>query len=261
MKLLSVSYRFEPNRLFQVTWNSPITSRLLLEAGGAATISQWNMYYNPGVTNDIVSIFDLGLGSAYGAPSVYLGHPNGRDRYTQRASLSYVTGSHNFKAGFQNEQLDTNTYWHTNGNVNYYFYNGAPIGDSPVCDALSPAVERSRPTWASSARINGSLTPKLTLNLGMRWDYFNSYVPAQTAGFADDTDGYFAGPDRQSLARPAHVRSGVRRAELEGLQPEAWRRLRPVRQRQDGAQVHDRPLRGEGRAPISPRPSTRSPRR
>src|SRR5207244_2394125 len=42
------SYRFYPNRLVQGTWNSTLTSRLLLEAGFAATISQWNMYYNPG---------------------------------------------------------------------------------------------------------------------------------------------------------------------------------------------------------------------
>ena len=61
------------------------------------------MYYNPGVTNDIVSICDFGTGQQYGSPAVYLGHPNSRDRYTQRASLSYVTGSHNFKTGFQNE--------------------------------------------------------------------------------------------------------------------------------------------------------------
>ena len=38
------SYRFEPNRLFQATWSSPVTSRLLIEAGTAATISQWNMF-------------------------------------------------------------------------------------------------------------------------------------------------------------------------------------------------------------------------
>ena len=86
------SYRFEPNRLFQATWSSPITNRLLLEAGGAATISQWNMYYNPGVTNDIVNVYDFLTGQQYGSPAVYLGHPNSRDRYTYRASLSYVTG-------------------------------------------------------------------------------------------------------------------------------------------------------------------------
>jgi len=118
------SYRFYPNRLVQGTWNSTLTSRLLLEAGFAATISQWNMYYNPGVNNGIVSISDVGLGISYGAPIVYLGHPNGRDRYTQRASLSYVTGSHNFKAGFQTDEANTNTYWQANQNVAYYFFNG-----------------------------------------------------------------------------------------------------------------------------------------
>ena len=56
------SYLFQPNRLFQASWNSPVTNKLLLEAGYAATISQWNMYYNPGVTNDIISITDTSLG-------------------------------------------------------------------------------------------------------------------------------------------------------------------------------------------------------
>jgi hypothetical protein len=186
------SYRFEPNRLVQATWSSPITGRLLLEAGYAATISQWNMYYNPGVTNDIISVFDVGIGQGYGAPTVYLGHPNGRDRYTQRASLSYVTGSHNFKTGFQNEQLDTNTYYHTNGFVNYTFFNGAPIS---ITQYANPYLIQARGRFDLGiyAQDQWAVTDKLTLNLGIRYDYFNSYVPAQTAGFADETDGYFAG--------------------------------------------------------------------
>ncbi len=101
------SYRFEPNRLFQATWNSPITNRLLLEAGGAATISQWNMYYNPGVSERHRQRLRLPApASSTASPAVYLGHPNSRDRYTYRASLSYVTGTHNIKTGFQNEHAE-----------------------------------------------------------------------------------------------------------------------------------------------------------
>ena len=37
------------------------------------------------------------------------------------------------------------------------------------------------------------MSNKVTLNLGIRWDYFNGYVPAQRAGFGQDTDGYYAG--------------------------------------------------------------------
>ena len=187
------SYRFYPNRLVQGTWNSTLTSRLLLEAGFAATISQWNMYYNPGVNNGIVSISDVGLGISYGAPIVYLGHPNGRDRYTQRASLSYVTGSHNFKAGFQTDEANTNTYWQANQNVAYYFFNTIPIG---ILQWATPYQTDSRvkADMGIYGQDQWKLTNKVTLNLGLRWDYFNSYVPAQTAGFDGETDGYFQNP-------------------------------------------------------------------
>ncbi|HEY7169881.1 MAG TPA: TonB-dependent receptor [Vicinamibacterales bacterium] len=187
------SYRFYPNRLLQGTWNSTLTSKLLLEVGGAATISQWNMYYNPGVNNNIVSIVDVGSGISYGAPYYYLGHPNGRDRYTQRASLSYVTGSHNYKFGFQTDEANTNTYIQANQNVDYYFFNSVPI---LILQQATPYRTNSRvkADMGIYAQDQWKITPKMTLNLGLRWDYFNSYVPAQTAGAPDETDGYFQNP-------------------------------------------------------------------
>lgn len=186
-------YQFDPNRLVQATWSSTLSGKLLLEAGFAATISQWNMFYNPGVRNDIVSIFDLGTGFGYGAPIVYLGHPNGRDRYTQRASLSYVTGSHNFKAGFQTDEANTNTYWQANQNRAYYFLNGSPL---LILQWATPykTETRVKADMGIYAQDQWKITNKLTLNLGLRWDYFNSYVPAQTAGFSGETDGYWGNP-------------------------------------------------------------------
>ena len=65
------------------------------------------------------------------------------------------------------------------------------------------------------------LTNKLTLNLGLRWDYFNSYVPAQTAGFPGETDGYCEGPPiTNPWLGPRKFDPVVRRAELEGLEPD-----------------------------------------
>ena len=42
-------YRFEPNRFIQGTYNAPLTSKLLVEAGVGASISQWNAFWQPGV--------------------------------------------------------------------------------------------------------------------------------------------------------------------------------------------------------------------
>src|SRR5262249_45074666 len=128
-------------------------------------------------------------GISYGAPAVYLGHPNGRDRYTQRASLSYVTGSHNFKTGFQTDEANTNTYWQANQNVDYYFYNTIPIG---IVQWATPYQTNSRAQ--AEMRISGQdqwkITNKATPTPGLRWDYYNSYVPPQTAGFSGKPDGY-----------------------------------------------------------------------
>jgi hypothetical protein len=183
------SYRFEPNRLFQATWSSPVTNRLLLEAGYAATISQWNMFYQPGVRPDIISITDIGINQSYGAANSYLGHPNSRNRFTQRASLSYVTGSHNFKTGFQNELPHSKVYTQVNGNMTYTFLNGRPLS----------LTQRSTPYLADSktkydlgiyAQDQWTISQRLTLNLGLRWDGCNGYVPEQTAGFAGTTVGW-----------------------------------------------------------------------
>ena len=70
---------------------------------------------------------------------------------------------------------------------------------------------------------------------------YYGWVPAQSTPAIPHS--WPGAPSSQPVARRALSSTGSRRAVVEGHQPAAGRRLRPVRQRPDGAQVRHRPLR------------------
>ena len=161
-------YRFDPNTMIQASYTNALTSRLLLEVGTTFANSQWNTFFMPGVERDHIDIRDRGTGLRYGASSFYRGDPNETDRFTQRFSVSYVTGSHNFKVGAAIEELVANTYQRMNGNVHYQFRNDVPI---LIEQGAWPYLERSRllPDLGIYAQDQWTID-QLTLNLGIRVD-------------------------------------------------------------------------------------------
>ncbi|MBM3772020.1 MAG: TonB-dependent receptor [Acidimicrobiia bacterium] len=170
------SYKFEPNRFIQVTYNSPLTPKLLIEAGYGASISQWNQTYGPNVTPDIASVTDVALGVQYGSSATYRGRPNFTNRKTQRASLTYVTGGHNFKTGIQTEQLATDQYLFANGNMSYTFRAGVPIA---LTQRATPFNQEDRGNDYGAFVQDQWRIRRLTLNLGVRYDHYMGWVPEQ----------------------------------------------------------------------------------
>ena len=171
-------YRFDPNRLMQYTWTSTVTSRLLLEAGGAAAISQWNSFWMPGVEATHVRVDDTGLGIRYGAYGFQRGDPNNTDRHSQRFSLTYVTGSHNFKVGTQIEELVDNVYQFENQNTAYRFNNGIPNRITMYAD---PSLRMDRAFDVGIYAQDQWTLDRLTLNLGVRLEKHWGYSPDQVA--------------------------------------------------------------------------------
>ena len=169
-------YRFEPNLFMQLTYNSPITSKLLLEVGLGASLSQWNAFWMTGTQAGTVSIVDVGLGKTYGASQFIRAHPNWTNRQTQRAALTYVTGSHTVKTGFIREHMYTDNYIVINGNVVYTFRNGTPIS---ISQRTTPYLELDRTDETGIFAQDQWRIKRLTLNFGARFDYVNGYVPAQ----------------------------------------------------------------------------------
>ena len=171
-------YRFDPNRLIQYTWTSTVTSRLLIEAGGAAAISQWNSFWMPGVEPTHVRVDDTGLGIRYGAYGFQRGDPNNTDRHSQRFSLTYVTGSHNFKVGTQIEELVDNVYQFENQNTAYRFNNGVPNRITMYAD---PSLRMDRAFDVGIYAQDQWTLDRLTLNIGVRLEKHWGYSPAQVS--------------------------------------------------------------------------------
>src|ERR1044072_6096307 len=63
------SYRLKPAGLYQVTWNAPVTNRLLFEAGAGRADGSWPTYRQPEVTPDDISITELSTVVRYNSGS------------------------------------------------------------------------------------------------------------------------------------------------------------------------------------------------
>jgi hypothetical protein len=175
------SYRLKPAGLYQVTWNAPLTSRLLFEAGAGRADGSWPIYRQPEVNVDDVSIFEQTTGMRYnsGTPTFGPLYYNRQlvPRFSQRFSASYITGSHAFKTGLQLEEsyLDISAELGTT-NVDYVFSNSIPV--SLTQWATPYGLKAQNKDFAFYAQDQWTIN-RLTLNYGVRYEYFVGYVPPQ----------------------------------------------------------------------------------
>ena len=174
------------NRLLQGTWNSPVTSRFLLEAG--ASLMRGPFPCQRGAELDLgggilpvqpdhISILEASTGFRYNAASSYSSQLS-QDRWVEKFTASYVTGSHTVKAGVQLQQQanDTSAY-HNGPALNYTFLRGLP---NSITQFATPYTIKNRVRAELGVFAQDQWTVKrLTLNYGLRFEYFNAYVPAQ----------------------------------------------------------------------------------
>ena len=172
-----LAYHFRPTGFHQATWTAPMTSRLLFDAAFSATINHWPQFRAPGVTPDTISILEQSTGIRFNARETY-DDPNVQDRYGERFSISYVTGTHALKFGFQDEQGILKAYRvAATGGYSYTFSSGKPVSITQYATPYE-LQNRFRHDMGLYAQDQWAIR-RLTLNLGLRYDYFNGYVPAQ----------------------------------------------------------------------------------
>ncbi len=186
-----------PYHLQGVTWSSPMTSRLLAEAGWGTFEAR---YRNPSPRTDGTHhprlIRAQEQGSIYGIPNLTYRFPGGvgggfnhhliGTKANLRASLSYVTGAHNMKFGYQGGFNNPNqTYQYFNEVIHVRLNNGQPNRLTQVITTNdSPArIKVTRNLWPTSFYAQDQWTrDRLTLQGGIRYDYYMMNYPESKIG-------------------------------------------------------------------------------
>ena len=177
-------YRMYPNNLFQVSWSYPATQRLLFEAGSTLRVEH-HQVQKPAETGNARSVSELTTGIAYG--SLFSGQTTSRSNYgdhgpqgqfSTRIAMSYITGSHAFKAGVVTFTGKAQIGGEPVYNEQYVFRNRVP---TQLVQVAFPHRHTANVKMDLGIFAQDQWTiRRLTLNLGVRFDSLNSYNPAQT---------------------------------------------------------------------------------
>ena len=184
-----------PTWFAQARWTAPITNRLLLEAGYSYQRGDFRVNYQPENPIDAVSKWDLAQGRI--EENIYFVYDNQERKQEGKFAVSYVTGSHSIKAGFENRwanAIQANDY---NGDVATLFTsNNVPLLASVT---NGPSLNKMQFNWDGGAYVQDQWRlGNFTINLGARYDKFNAFIPAQSVPDSNFSKG-FSIPEMSNL--------------------------------------------------------------
>ena len=166
-----------------IKWTSAVSNKLVYDAGFGTSVNAYREGYQPGILRTPftpewyanASRVDIVRNTTNLAAPPELGTYN--FRYMLVSTLAYVTGSHAVKAGLQ---------WHigqnwinrdANGDLTVRFRDGQP--DSVIVyDTPTRLYDLMKADLGVYVQDSWTLK-RLTINPGLRWEYFNSAIQAK----------------------------------------------------------------------------------
>ena len=238
----TASYRwFSPAyHTTSVKWSSPFTSKMFLEAGWSSNLEYYTNSYQEGVEEPRgtaawfakASRNDLDLGNLKTAPQSRI--TESPARYAMMGAVTYLLGQHNLKFGMQSTW---GSFTHTRD------ANGDLVQQYPQhLDRHPLHGARQRAGAQHAAQLRGAVE----LRPGLLRPGFVDLQPPDDQRRPALREGEGAGAGGRVPGRPVRagpeLRADREPAQLEQLRAPLRDGLRPVRQRQDGAEVLDQPL-------------------
>jgi len=176
-----------PYWVTQATWQSPVTSKLLLEAGYSRFA--YRHAGGPGQVPpdgilDLIPVTEQNAIDGHPANFTYRGlgtyQSNFGNPNSWRASASYVTGAHNMKIGYQGSFLVADSEFDTNQSLlAYRFQNHIPnqftyrLPNFQTADRTMVTAFFAQDTWTHN---------RLTIQGALRYDRASSFSPATHNG-------------------------------------------------------------------------------
>jgi hypothetical protein len=180
-------------------WTSPLTNRLLVEAVGMHLYERWgNMHYRSGEGNffktggsldpqfeqfvpQMISVQEQSIDMTY--RSMVNFNNTSVPNYFYRAAVSYVTGTHNLKVGFNRVHGYQITRTYNFQPYQYRFNNGIP--NQITVYATPYQVENHQDNDVGLFVQDRYTMSRWTLSGGLRFDVFQTSFPEQVIGPGD----------------------------------------------------------------------------
>jgi len=170
-----------PQYIIQASWSSPVSSKLLLEAGGTLTAQDFHGFRQPGVSETQIRYTERlpqpGMPSTWGSAGTQYG-ANRSNQINYRASASYVTGTHSTKVGFNLMHQWRFVTQEPNNSFDATLNNGAPFS---ITVYATPINFHETVNYNMGIFAQDQWTIKrLTLNYGVRIDFLKAAVDPQS---------------------------------------------------------------------------------
>jgi outer membrane receptor protein involved in Fe transport len=172
--------QIEPAYILEGLWTTQITNNFLLDFRVGYNKIVFPLAYQPGVTSTDINVQDVGARTETVAAPYEFANPAWVLKWSAGGSWykGNFHGTHNFKFGFEMGKAFNSYVYHVNGGINILLDNGAPF---QIIAYNTPATQKNYFKDASFyLQDTWTLTRRLTLNLGVRYDHFNTYYPQQT---------------------------------------------------------------------------------
>jgi hypothetical protein len=149
------------SKIIQGTWSSPVSTRVLIDAGFSSFFTRWGDVRPNGVLTGFIPVTEQSTAAGTPFPNfIYRGWnatlSTNQQHATWRASAAYVTGRHSLKAGYQAAYMAAKNTTFVGQQISYRFFNTVP---NQVTQRVGPRMVSDRTRYdVSTCRISGRVT-------------------------------------------------------------------------------------------------------